>query len=412
MTWSPWQKIAFRFFTAYTVLFCLSNQFVTTFLIDPLWQKIVPWFGKHLLGIDITTFTNGSGDTTYNYASIAAYLSLSLLIMVIWSAVDWRRPHYQELFKWLLVLIRYYIIYQMVIYGLAKVFYLQFRPPSYTRLIETFGESSPMGLLWTFMGFSKGYTIFTGTAELLGGLLLLYRPARTLGALVTFGVMVNVMLMNYFYDVPVKLLSTHLVLLSGFLLALDGQRLWDFFIANRAVNPRDILPLFGNPKWERIKEIVKWAVAGVGLIGGAIGILIMGRQLNMNAKPALEGLYEVVAFERNGQEIPPLITDSTRWHRLIVEGQERAGVQLMTDRRLSYSFKVDTIAHQILLRPMAEDTVPYDTFRYIIPLAGQLEIAGRLESDSIRVVFHRKAIQDFPLMSRGYRWINETPYNR
>lgn len=411
MTWSPIQKIAFRFFTAYTVLFCLSNQFVTTFLVDPIWQKIVPWFGKQLLGIDINTFTNGSGDTTYNYASVAAYLSLSLLTTVIWSAVDWRRPHYQQVFQWLLVLIRYYIIYQMVIYGLAKVFYLQFRPPSYSRLVEPFGESSPMGLLWTFMGFSKGYTIFTGSAELLGGLLLLYRPARTLGALVTFGVMVNVMLMNYFYDVPVKLLSTHLVLLSGFLLALDGQRLWDFFIANRPVGPRVIPPLFANPKWERIKEIVKWAVVGVGLIGGAIGILVMGRQLNLNVKPALDGLYEVVTFERNGQEVPPLTTDSTRWHRLIVEGKDRAGVQMMTDRKLSYSFMADTTTHQILLRPMT-DTVPYDTLLYTIPLAGQLEIAGRLESDSIRVVFRRKDIRDFPLMSRGYRWINETPYNR
>jgi CheY-like chemotaxis protein len=29
-----------------------------------------------------------------------------------------------------------------------------------------------MGLLWTFMGASSGYTIFAGTAEMLSGLLL------------------------------------------------------------------------------------------------------------------------------------------------------------------------------------------------------------------------------------------------
>ena len=32
-----------------------------------------------------------------------------------------------------------------------------------------------MGILWTFMGQSKGYTIFAGLGELVGGLLLLSR---------------------------------------------------------------------------------------------------------------------------------------------------------------------------------------------------------------------------------------------
>jgi len=68
-----------------------------------------------------------------------------------------------------------------------------------------------MGLLWTFMAASKGYQIFTGAAEVLGGILLLWKRTTTLGALTVFGVMANVMALNFFYDVPVKLLSTHLV---------------------------------------------------------------------------------------------------------------------------------------------------------------------------------------------------------
>jgi hypothetical protein len=39
------------------------------------------------------------------------------------------------------------------------------------RLLKPYGESSPMGLLWTFMGYSTGYNLFTGGAEALGGLL-------------------------------------------------------------------------------------------------------------------------------------------------------------------------------------------------------------------------------------------------
>jgi hypothetical protein len=40
-----------------------------------------------------------------------------------------------------------------------------------------------MGILWTFMAASTGYTIFAGLAEAVAGLLLLFRRTSTLGAL-------------------------------------------------------------------------------------------------------------------------------------------------------------------------------------------------------------------------------------
>ena len=169
----------------------MSNQFLPSGLFNMLWKKLVPWFAEHVLHLEnrITVFTNGSGDTTYNYVSLLVFVILSVLATVIWSIIDRRRPSYNQALEWLIVLIRYYVIYQMVIYGLAKLFYMQFQPPRFTRLLQPYGESSPMGLLWTFMGYSKGYTMFTGFGELVGGLLLLVRRTRTLGALVVFGVM-------------------------------------------------------------------------------------------------------------------------------------------------------------------------------------------------------------------------------
>lgn len=57
-----------------------------------------------------------------------------------------------------------------------------------------------MGLLWNFIGASAAYTIFTGVAEVLGGLLLVARRTALLGALVCIGVMSNVVLLNFSYD--------------------------------------------------------------------------------------------------------------------------------------------------------------------------------------------------------------------
>ena len=67
-----------------------------------------------------------------------------------------------------------------------------------------------MGLAWTFLGFSKGYNLFMGVAELMAGLLL-FRRTVAIGAIITLMTTANVMAVNYFYDVPVKIVSTALV---------------------------------------------------------------------------------------------------------------------------------------------------------------------------------------------------------
>ena len=121
----------------------------------------------------------------------------------------------------------------MLSYGFAKLYPLQFVPPFMTTLTETYGESSPMGILWTFMGASAAYTRFCGMAEVTAGLLLLFRRTTTVGALVATGAMLNVAALNFCYDVPVKLYSVHLVLMSIFLLIPEAMALMRFFFTRK-----------------------------------------------------------------------------------------------------------------------------------------------------------------------------------
>src|SRR5262249_51191039 len=128
----------------------------------------------------------------------------------------------------------------MFSYGFVKVFPLQFRPPTFARLIEPFGEFSPMGVLWSFMGVSKAYTIFSGAAEVIGGSFLLLRRTTTLGALVSGAVLLNIATMNFCYDVPVKLSSVHLLSMAILLLAPDLRRLFDMMVRNRPAGAADL----------------------------------------------------------------------------------------------------------------------------------------------------------------------------
>ncbi len=406
--WTNMQKIAFRFIALYGTIFMLSNQFITSYVFDALWRKAVPWLAKNVLGLakDITIFTNGSGDTTYNYTSLLWYVLLAVVGTIIWTLVDRRRDNYERALQFFVTFVRYYLVYQMLIYGLAKLTYTQFPFPRLERLTQTYGDSSPMGLMWTFMGYSKGYNLFTGGAEFLGALLLLFRRTTTLGALVTLGVMANVMALNFFYDVPVKILSTHMVFLSFFLLALDGRRLLNLFILNRPTQAVAQVELWCNKTYVLVKNSLK----GVAIIGSIILAMVMtnrmAKQYGLHAKPPLYGSYKVKTFTKNDTLVPP---QTDRWRRLLVtERKNSAALQFMDGYKARYTFQPDTTQQWILLK-QSTDTLHMDTLRYTLPTPTAMRLQGVLEGDTLDVLLEKEA---FELVQRGFNWVSERPHNR
>ena len=61
---------------------------------DPLWHRVIPWIGMALLGLPIANFTNGSGDTMYDWVRIATMGVLGLVGGIVWSILDRRRTNY------------------------------------------------------------------------------------------------------------------------------------------------------------------------------------------------------------------------------------------------------------------------------------------------------------------------------
>ncbi len=190
--WNPALLIAFRFAFSYFVLYCFP--FPLGFLpwtdkpagwYEALWHKVVPWVAQHWLRLaqPITVFSNGSGDTTYDYVKVLCFLALAALAAIAWSVLDRRRGNYTRLHHWLRFYVRLTLGATLLSYGGYKVIPSQFPPNWQWRYLESYGDSSPMGILWTFMSASRSYTIFTGAVEMLGGILLFVPRLATLGAL-------------------------------------------------------------------------------------------------------------------------------------------------------------------------------------------------------------------------------------
>lgn len=410
--WSPIQKICFRFFFAFFILytFPFPGDFIPylAYGYSELWHLAVPWVGAHILHlpVPITIFTNGSGDTTYDYVLLLSYVSLALLITIIWSLVDRQRKSYHIIYHWLRVLVRYYVAFMMFSYGFAKVFHLQMPFPPLSQLVQPFGDKSPMGLAWSYVGYSSAFSAFTGWSEVIAGAFLLFRRTTLLGAILSAFVAVNIVAINFCFDVPVKLFSSMLLLMSLFLMAPDVQRLVNLFLLNKPVEPR-VYYSYLPKRWMRITAIViKVLFIAYALISHVEnGIRGQKSYGDKRPKPPLYGIYNTELLVRNGDTIPPLTTDTTRWKQVIIQFEKRAAIKLMNDSLQSYNFQVDTVLRTATVFSR-KDTLNKVVLHYKADSAYLT-----LTNDSIYYRFKKYDHRNFRLVSRGFRWINEYPYN-
>lgn len=418
--WSKPKKIAFRFCFLYfaTYIFFTPNNelpLINTMYegLNNLLHRVIPWFAQHILRYrkPITIFTNGSGDTTYDYMLWFFGITLTIAGTIIWTLLDRKRKGYQALYYWIRVIVRYYLFYTMINYGFFKVIKVQFPFPSLYRLVQPYGNSSPMGLAWTYMGYSTTYNYFTGFAELLGGFLLLSRKTTTIGALVCLGVMTNVFMINMGYDVPVKLLSFNTILMCLFLLWKDILRLTNFFLLNKIAPASDLsFPRFtGKLRYSLLGIKLLFIVSLIWLtVSDAWGYYKQYGEIA--PKPPLYGIYYAETFMRNNAPVPPLQTDTTRWNRLIIGYKDYAAIWLMNDSTKSYHFKIDTLTKTAVLYPLS-DTLDKSRFNYLIDPT-YLTLTGKIETDSVFIKLKRFDENRFRLVNRGFHWVNEYPYNR
>jgi uncharacterized membrane protein YphA (DoxX/SURF4 family) len=419
--WSWDKKIIFRFICLYFfiyVVFCPNNEVeIVNTIYEPfnnLLHKLVPWFGRVVLHLSypITSFTNGSGDTTYDYVLLLIQFILACLGCIIWSIWDNKRTNYNGMHYWLRVVLRYYLFYQLFLYGIGKIIKMQFPYERLYRLVQPYGESSPMGLAWTFLGHSYGYNLFMGIAEILAGVLMLWRRTTTLGSLLAIAVMANVFAINLFYDVPVKLLSGHMLLMAIGLLTGDLKRVFDFFILNKATPAIDYTQVFTRPKPIWARRIVKALFVLFVFIYNFNAAMEIYNQYGEGApKPALYGLYSIESFIKNRDTLAPLTTDTTRWRSMIVQRAGRAYVYPMNDKRKTYLFEPDISKKTISVRTEA-DTLTRYAFTYREPAKNTLILNGVLLKDTLQITMKRMERDSFLLIKTGFRWINEEPFNR
>jgi hypothetical protein len=233
----------------------------------------------------------------------------------------------------------------------------------------------------------------------LGGALLLFRRTTLLGALILIGVLANVVMLNLNFEVPVKLLSTHLLLMAVFLALPDLHRVLDLFVRNRPVAGVAIPP---RRRWVIIVKALAIAAAVFLMVRGeATHYFERGRGARHNE---LYGAYDVEELRRDDALVPPLLTDRTYWRQVAVGDRS---VTPVTDHVLwdqSLAMTVDPATKEL--------TATRKNAQLTLRRAGgdRLELAGTVDGVRVTARLRRTDPANLVLGSHGFRWTDEFGY--
>ncbi|MDQ2991685.1 MAG: hypothetical protein M3R30_02545 [Candidatus Eremiobacteraeota bacterium] len=421
--WPLAWRILFRFVFCYVALFAVHTVdgivdllaydigigFGITALPESMLHALIPWIGANVLhlGTPITIFTNGSGDTTFDWVLVATNLAIAAVAAIVWSMLDRHRLEYERLWTWLQYGARMLLAAELLSYGLDKVIPLQFGILTPSRAIMPFGFENRMGVLWDFMAASPVYTVFAGAAETLGGILLLFPRLATLGALVAFGCMVNVFVLNIAYDVPVKIFSLHLALLAVLVLVPALPRLADLLVRARPADALVVKPLIDGGRRDALlmyATLVAFAFfTTFTIVGGLRGLA--GRSSYADPTAPLYGMWRVESFEPR-HAAPDSVPDDKRWQWLAIDSTAYGAIVYADGVQQPVSLAYDP-ATRVLALYRSREGASEARFTVTPTRGGDSILDGDLGGDPIRIRIVRVPIS---LMEQGIHLVKEHAY--
>lgn len=439
--WSLPTRIGFRFFAAYFFLYTLVDLSLFSVLFSLLPFRVPPaqswaiteqfnlWVAKSwLLWPEPYSRIGGAGDKPIDYAMVIGLLGLAIALTILWSAFDGKRKSYPRGLTWFRLMLRLAVATSLAAYGWMKFYPMQMPAPNLTRLLEPYGHFLLMAVLWTKIGSSSAYEIFTGVAELASTVLLLIPGLTTVGALMAIPVTFQIWMLNMTYDVPVKLFSFHLLAMSTVLLMPDLRRLVSFLVLKRAVDPPRDGRLFRNVTAHRVVLALQVLFAAWFLWNGYTGWSrsYEARQAQLQQKPPLYGIWNINRMWIDGVERAPLLTDYDRWRRLVIQQPGSVQYQRMDDTFAGFSATTDMAKKSITVTdfadPRAAMALPFaerakapmkEIGRLTLdqPAPGRLILDGAINGTRYRLEARYFDPAKFRLMQARFNLMADRPWN-
>lgn len=416
--WTPATLVAFRFSFVYLGLFCLLTQISGSMLpnlsfyyrgLGRLWplREVTAWTAQHVFGVSSAIDgAGGNGEPLFFWVQTFWLLIVSVLATAIWCAADRRREHYVTLHMWFRLFVRLALAAALFEYGMTKVIPTQFPAPSLITLVTPVGDLSLSALLWTSIGAAPAYEIFTGCVEVLAAVLLLVPRMTLLGAVIALGAMIQVFALNMAYDIGLKLVSFHLIVLAVFLLAPDIPRIVDLFVRNRPTAPSTQPELLRTRRANRLALAAQIAF-GLYLLGmyGYINWGFWQRGGGGSPRSALYGIWEVEHLSVDGQVRSPQLNDyDRRWRRVILDAPGSVAFQRTDDSFARYGATIDQSARTLALTKGNSRNWTAN-FVFEQPSPDRLILDGQMDGYRIEAELRLVDFDRLRLLNSPFRWV-------
>ncbi|HEY5747921.1 MAG TPA: hypothetical protein VIU12_17750 [Chryseolinea sp.] len=229
------------------------------------------------------------------------FFASTLVLAVVWhrrekandhTTPDAPLPMWMQLNFWQGVL-RYAIALDLSMFGWQKISRLQFVSPL-GMLDLPFSSLSGEDLTWSYFGHSYPMVVAIGCLQIIGSFLLLFNRTRLLGLFTLLPVLLNIVLIDFFYglDWGEQLYASVIFVELLYLLLSEYHRLVEFFFKTQTAIPSLVF------KNHYIKKSIRLSVIGIPLFLIAI-------YESPNKHPALTGKYEVTKLQLNHTTLKP-----------------------------------------------------------------------------------------------------------
>jgi hypothetical protein len=250
-------------------------------------------------------------------------------------------------------IIRYWIAFEVSRYGFAKLFQTQFLMV-YSREDAVVSQLDGYNLTWNYFGHSYTLAVIIGLLQIAGSIFLLFRRTSLLGAVILLPILLNIALIDWFFDIAWGALMNAVAFTLGlaFLVSLRWKEL-------KAVLLRSVshLPVIFR---DRTKYVIR-----IGLMAVSFAMVIYFT--TFNSHKALAGKWNVSQIIRNGDTLSKeaWLTDSTAWKNIYIEQYGRLALcpnpYCYEAKRSQWArYEYDSIHHQIqlvLLEGSKKDTI-------------------------------------------------------
>lgn len=350
--------------------------------INPIIAPLLSWIGSILWpgnSIDTSIWS----DSKSMYALVVLMTTIALMATTILHFRNYRLSPKTR--YWFQAVIRYYIAYQLMHYGFNKVFKWQFFLPEPNIAYTNIGAVSRDLLYWSAIGSSYWYTVIAGGLEVLAGLCLVFGKSQRIGLMLSLVLLSNIVLVNFTFNISVKLFS--LFLLTNVLALLSSHWLSiKAFIQNKAVNVVHFKPQF---KYHKRKEYVLTKTAII-LILMVDSLWIYGKTGNWNddvqARPILHGSYSVSNQTTHN------------WDEVYVHRKAYLIIKDKADVTTSYQLAYDTANHAIKL------TGEQETFEWLYNKQSDGNIELRTAGTNEIIRLKSLPYKSLPLFRKQYNW--------